>query len=54
MQLVGIVRDKNGKPKFDNPENAPPEMKVMLTDADIALLSDMELRALNLMHRRQK
>lgn len=52
-QYVGIVRDSNGKPKFDDPENAPAEMKAMLTDADIAHLSDDELRKLNLTHRRK-
>ena len=51
--LFGIVRDKNGKPKFDDPENAPEEMKAMLTDRDIELLSDNELQALGLIHRRK-
>lgn len=48
----GLVRDKNGKPKFDDPANVPDQIKAMLTDDDIAKLSDAELAALGLTHRK--
>lgn len=48
MQLVGIVRDKNGKPRFDDPASAPPQMLAMLTDADILKLSDDEISLMGL------
>lgn len=48
MHSVGIVRDKNGKPRFDDPKNAPQEMKDMLTEGDIALLDDHVLRDLKI------
>jgi hypothetical protein len=28
----GLVRDKNGKPKIDNPETLPEETRSLLTD----------------------
>jgi len=27
-----LVRDRNGKPRFDDPDNIPPELWEMLTD----------------------
>lgn len=35
MQLSGLVRDKDGIPKFDDPQNAPADVKALLTDADL-------------------
>jgi len=52
--LYGIVRTKEGKPKFDDPETVPQAVKGALTDKDISLLSDGELKALGLMHRKPK
>ncbi len=54
-RMVGIVRDgKTGKPKFSDLAGALPEIKAMLTDADIACFDDDELNQLGLMHRRKK
>ena len=30
----GLVRDKDGKPKIDNPATLPQQLKDMLTDAE--------------------
>ena len=30
----GLVRDKNGKPKIDDPETLPQQIKDMLTDEE--------------------
>lgn len=52
MKMYGIVRDANGKPRFDDPASAPPEMLAMLTDADILKLSDEEISAMGLVARK--
>lgn len=31
IEMYGLVRDKNGKPKVDNPQNLHPEQVKMLT-----------------------
>lgn len=51
MPMVGIVRDKNGVPKFDSPETASAEMKAMLTDRDILALPVTTVTALGLIPR---
>jgi len=48
MKAYGIVRDRNGKPKFDDPSNVPQAIKEMLTIRDIQLLSPEERQALGL------
>ncbi len=30
-RLFALVRDKDGRPKIDNPETLPPEIRAMLT-----------------------
>lgn len=34
VRLFGLVRDKDGNPKVDDPHNLPPEIKAMLTEAE--------------------
>jgi len=53
MAIFGIVRDLNGVPVFDDPENAPPEMKAMLTDDDIQKMPLDIVEKLGLTHRRK-
>ena len=34
MKMFGVVRDKNGRPRIDNPATVPPEMAAMLTEEE--------------------
>ena len=36
---VGLVRKADGTPRIDDPDNMPPEMKALLTKADLQKLS---------------
>lgn len=53
-QLDGIVRDKNGVPKFDDPKNASQAMKNMLTDDDLRRMDPQLVARLGLTHRLEK
>jgi len=46
-----IVRDCDGIPKFDDPENVDPEMLQGITDEDIAKMDPGIVRTLGLGHR---
>lgn len=34
VKMSALVRDKEGKPKFDDPENIPPELWELLTTSE--------------------
>ena len=34
VQMVALIRDKNGKPRIDDPENIPPAIFNLLTQAE--------------------
>ena len=34
IKMVALVRDKDGKPRIDDPENIPPEISNLLTPAE--------------------
>lgn len=36
VQLFGLVRDKDGNPRIDDPENLPPQIAAMLTPEERA------------------
>lgn len=42
VKLVALVRDKDGKPKFDDPHNVPDVIMDMLTDDDKAYLETLK------------
>lgn len=48
MRLGGLVRDKNGCPKIDDPENLPVQIKRMLTLKDRELMGDEMCRRLKI------
>lgn len=39
FRALGLVRDKNGRPKVDDPASLPDEIKAMLSEEDKAWLS---------------
>ncbi len=47
----GIVRKADGTPRIDDPENMPPEMKAMLTKADLEKLPIDMVNRLKLVHK---
>ena len=49
--IFGLVRDKNGVPLFDSPETADPELKAMLTDRDLMLMSEETVAKLGMTSR---
>lgn len=46
--MVGLVIDKHGCPRFDDPENAPEPQKAMVTDEMIAKMDPDVVRRLGL------
>ena len=40
-KLIGIIRDKDGNPRFDDPNNVPPEVLAALTPKDIEYLKTL-------------
>lgn len=38
LELYALVRDKDGRPKVDDPHNLPPQIKAALTAEDLAFL----------------
>lgn len=49
-----LVRDKDGVPRFDDPENAPQELKNALTDEDLRRMDPSVVMKLGLSHRMEK
>jgi len=41
VKLIAIVRDKDGNPKFDDPDNVPPEILAALSPEDIDYLNTL-------------
>ena len=48
---VGIVRKADGTPRIDDPDNMPPQMKALLTKADLQKLPADVVEKLKLTHR---
>lgn len=44
-RMVAIVRDKDGKPKFDDPMNVPQEILDVLTPEDFDHLTQLQREA---------
>lgn len=42
MKGYAIVRDKDGRPKFDNPHNIPKQILDVLTDDDKAYIEELK------------
>ena len=43
MQFYGIVRDKNGKPRIDNPADVPQALRDTFTDDDLLKMDQQEI-----------
>ncbi len=41
VRFVGIVRDKDGNPRFDDPNNVPAEVLAALTQKDLEYLNTL-------------
>lgn len=42
VKAFGLVRDKDGNPKIDNPDTLPQELKDLLTDAEYLSIYKVE------------
>ena len=42
IKVIGVVRDKDGKPRFDDPLNVSPEVYAALGESDRAYLQELK------------
>ncbi len=42
VEVIGIVRDKDGNPKFDDPHNVPEKVLMALSPEDLTYLISLQ------------